>query len=98
VLSTIWAAGGGGAEQLIDVPHWRPDRSDWASLVEHRSRTWRGRFPANAIPLARGVDMVISAWVEHLPTPARTFREVARLLSPGGAFIFDPNGTARTRC
>lgn len=83
---------GGALEQLIDVPHWAAGIDpDWASLVEHRLPDLaRAVAPADAIPLAAGsVDMVISAWVlEHLPDPARTFREVARLLRPGGAFIF----------
>ena len=83
---------GGVLEQLIDVPHWAVGIDpDWASLSEHRLPDLaRAVAPADAIPLAaESVDVVISAWVlEHLPDPARTFREVARVLRPGGAFLF----------
>ncbi len=64
---------------------------DHLSLAEHRLPDLpRVVAPANAIPLAgETVDIVLSSWVlEHLPDPARTFSEVARVLRPGGAFVF----------
>jgi SAM-dependent methyltransferase len=42
------------------------------------------------LPFAVGsFDLVVSVWVlEHLETPGRVFGEVARVLKPGGHFIF----------
>lgn len=64
---------------------------DWRSLAEHRLPDLpRAAASAEALPLpAAWADLVLSSWVlEHLPDPARTFCEVARVLRPGGAFIF----------
>lgn len=37
----------------------------------------------------RSFDAVVSAYVlEHLPDPARSFTEIARVLRPGGMFVF----------
>ena len=64
---------------------------DLRSLREHR---------AAALALACGLaetlpypdtafDLVCCSWVlEHLPDPARVFAEVARVLAPGGCFVF----------
>ena len=84
---------GGVLEQLIDltaVQSFGVD-PDHVSVREHRlSDLPRAVALAEAIPLPTAcVDVVISAWVlEHLPDPARTFDEVARVLKPGGVFIF----------
>lgn len=42
------------------------------------------------LPFAsRSFDMVVSVWVmEHLAAPERVFAEVARVLRPGGHFVF----------
>jgi len=42
------------------------------------------------LPLAdSSFDMVVSVWVlEHLEAPEKVFKEVARVLKPGGHFIF----------
>lgn len=64
---------------------------DLRSLIEHRLPDLpRMAATADAIPFRAGsVDLVLSSWVlEHLPDPERTFREVARVLRPGGAFVF----------
>lgn len=44
----------------------------------------------DSLPFAGGsFDMVVSVWVlEHLEAPERVFGEVARVLKPGGHFIF----------
>ena len=58
---------------------------DLRSLVEHRLPDLpRAVASADAIPLpAASVDLALSSWVlEHLPDPARTFREVARVCGP----------------
>lgn len=84
---------GGALEQLTDAGHLWPlgVDPDYASLAEHRLPGLpRAVATAEALPLRAGaVDVVIAAWVlEHLPDPARTFREVGRVLRPGGAFVF----------
>ncbi len=64
---------------------------DHLSLVEHRLPEMpRAVALSDAIPLPdASVDLVVSSWVlEHLQDPARTFREVARVLRPGGALVF----------
>lgn len=82
---------GGALEQLgAAVDHPLGVDPDHLSLVEHRLPDLpRIVATAGAIPLvAESVDIVISSWVlEHLPDPARTFRDVARVLRPGGAFV-----------
>lgn len=83
---------GGVLEQIADLPLRAVGLDpDLASLAEHRLPDLpRAVALAEAIPLPpASVDVIISAWVlEHLPDPARVFREVGRVLRPGGAFIF----------
>jgi SAM-dependent methyltransferase len=82
---------GGALEQLgAAVDHPLGLDSDLPSLLEHRLPDLpRMVALSDAIPLAAAsVDLVLSSWVlEHLPDPARTFREVGRVLRSGGAFI-----------
>jgi ubiquinone/menaquinone biosynthesis C-methylase UbiE len=83
---------GGVLEQLGPaVDHPLGLDPDHRSLIEHRLPDLpRGVATADALPLpAASVDLVLSSWVlEHLPDPAQTFGEVARVLRPGGAFVF----------
>ena len=83
---------GGVIEQLTDLKlSVIGIDPDWLSLFEHRvTQLPRAVATADEIPLpAASVNLVISAWVlEHLPTPEKTFSEVARVLKPGGAFVF----------
>jgi SAM-dependent methyltransferase len=64
---------------------------DASSLAEHRSQ---------GMPVVRGMgeslpfvdesfDLVVCLWVlEHMREPAKAFREVSRVLRPGGHFVF----------
>jgi SAM-dependent methyltransferase len=77
---------------------------DIASLREHRTRRSRlpagEGLAGNSMPLACALserlpfhessfDAVLALWVlEHLPEPQRVFHEVARVLAPGGVFLF----------
>jgi ubiquinone/menaquinone biosynthesis C-methylase UbiE len=82
---------GGALEQIgADVAHPLGLDPDWQSLAEHRlPHLPRMVATAHAIPLpAASVDLALCSWVlEHLPDPALTFGEVARVLRPGGVFI-----------
>ncbi|RLC64747.1 MAG: hypothetical protein DRI79_07140 [Chloroflexi bacterium] len=65
--------------------------SDMRSLREHRAPALaRSSGLAGALPYADSAfDLVCCSWVlEHLPRPERAFAEVARVLIPGGRFIF----------
>ncbi len=64
---------------------------DPTSLREHRTRALALACGlAEALPYADGsFDLVCGSWVlEHLPDAVRAFGEVARVLTPGGHFIF----------
>ena len=64
---------------------------DWASLARHRDPAVR-RVAAlsERLPFAAGAfDVVLASWVlEHLPQPERACAEIARVLKPGGRFVF----------
>ncbi len=66
---------------------------DFASLREHRADYANVRLTnglIEALPYANAsFDLITCSWViEHLRDPAQAFLEVARVLRPGGHFIF----------
>jgi ubiquinone/menaquinone biosynthesis C-methylase UbiE len=71
---------------------------DYGSLREHRTRQQPPVIPqmpltcslAEHLPFhSSQFDLVLAVWVlEHLPQPRTAFREIARVLKPGGHFIF----------
>jgi SAM-dependent methyltransferase len=68
---------------------------DFPSLLEHRLHMPRAQAINRHLPFpARCFDVVIASWLlEHLREPARDLHEVARVLQPGGVFVFiTPNG------
>jgi len=83
---------GGVMEALHSQAGWAAGLDpDIDSLREHRAAAIaRACGSAEALPYPNGVyDLVCCSWVlEHLPEPGRAFAEVARVLAPGGRFIF----------
>jgi SAM-dependent methyltransferase len=82
---------GGVVERLGGSGKWLGIDPDWHSLKYHRSTYFlRSCGDAYALPLPRhSFDIVVSSWVmEHLAEPGRAFKEIARVLRPGGHFFF----------
>lgn len=68
---------------------------DWLSLHEHRLTLPRAVAFSDDLPFAPNTfDVAFASWVlEHLARPFRTFQSIARVLKPGGVFVFiTPNG------
>lgn len=68
---------------------------DWLSLHEHRLALPRVAAFSDDLPFApESFDVAFASWVlEHLARPFYTFTAVARVLKPGGVFLFiTPNG------
>ena len=81
----------GGIERF-----WRDARlavgidPDLPSLAERARGMPVLQGSGESLPFAdASFDMVVSVWVlEHVPAPERVFAEVARVMKPGGHFIF----------
>jgi SAM-dependent methyltransferase len=68
---------------------------DWLSLREHRLNLTSAVTLSDDLPFAPNTfDVAFASWVlEHLARPFHTFQSIARVLKPGGAFVFiTPNG------
>lgn len=63
---------------------------DLTSLREHRLPLPRAQAFSHRLPFAADTfDLIFASWLlEHLPEPDQDFKEVARVLRPGGIFIF----------
>lgn len=81
---------GGIVERLGRHGRWIGVDADLLSLIEHRL-PWLPRILAHAesLPFAdETFDVVAASWIlEHLQQPDVVFREIARVLRPGGAFL-----------
>jgi SAM-dependent methyltransferase len=80
----------------MEALHWQAGRAvgldpDLASLRRHRLSAFdRACGLAEHLPFPGGsFDLVCCSWVlEHVARPGEVFDEVARVLAPGGHFIF----------
>ncbi len=82
---------GGIVERLHAAGRWIGCDPDGRSLKEHRyAQLARSQASSERLPFADAVfDVVVASWLlEHLPYPAQTFAEIARVLRPGGRFFF----------
>jgi SAM-dependent methyltransferase len=82
---------GGLVEQLEHpLPQMVGVDGDFVSLREHRLPLPRCQATGRALPFAAGsFDLIMASWVlEHLARPQEDFREIGRVLRPGGSFVF----------
>lgn len=63
---------------------------DLPSLIKHRTISLRVRGDINTLPFKDSYFDLVTAnmVVEHLAAPANQFREINRILKPGGTFLF----------
>ena len=63
---------------------------DHASLMKHKTIAFRIRGDIGQLPFRNDSFDIVTAnmVVEHLQEPLKQFREIARVLKPGGLFIF----------
>jgi SAM-dependent methyltransferase len=84
--------GRGGLVEQLDhpLPTMVGIDPDLDSLREHRLPLPRAQATSSQLPLPDSlIDVAFASWLlEHLPQPARDFAELARVLRPGGAFVF----------
>jgi SAM-dependent methyltransferase len=81
----------GRCRQLVGVD------LDLPSLIDNLSLSLRAMSSATELPFADGTFDIVTAnmVVEHLPDPEHAFREIARVLAPGGLLVFHtPNAGA----
>lgn len=95
-LLDIGCGRGGLVEQLTHPPEKIVGIDpDWLSLHEHRLTLPLVVGFSDDLPFApASFDVAFASWVlEHLARPSYTFASIARILKPGGAFVFiTPNG------
>ena len=89
--------GRGGLVEQLEFP--RPfivgADPDIASLLEHRLASGNDPLPRAAgrsefLPFKqRSFDLVFASWLlEHITEPVVCFKQISRVLKPGGAFVF----------
>jgi SAM-dependent methyltransferase len=63
---------------------------DWLSLTQHRLSLPRCVAFSDGLPLPEAsIDVAYASWVlEHLASPSADLNELARVLKPGGVFVF----------
>ena len=89
--------GRGGLVEQLNHPleHIVGIDPDWLSLHEHRLGLAGAVAFSDDLPFAPNTfDVAFASWVlEHLARPFHTFQSIARVLKPGGVFVFiTPNG------